>query len=210
MARTCMLNTAALPRIRRSTGNALGSNAVKAITVEPAAVRLATADSKVAASTSGSARARSRSLPPAAKLTRSGAIAIAAGTCSSSSTPSVFPRIARLAYFRPGCSLARSSANRSAQPRHPAPSMAGSPTPPVKLSPRAANDPISWADQNRRHRDRSRDLLVEHLAKRLSADRQVGVLQAGLLAGQVLGEPVCPAAAPGAIDRSEEHTSELQ
>ncbi len=97
ISRTCMVSTADLPLISRSTGNAFGSKPVNTITVAPAAVSLATAVSNVAARSSGSVRGLSRSLPPAARLTRSGDIPTAAGTCSSSTSPSSLPRIARFA-----------------------------------------------------------------------------------------------------------------
>src|SRR5450759_2833692 len=71
-----MLKTATLPRISRNTGKR-GSNPVNMSTGQPAMSSVRTASSKVSASVSGSVRGRSMSLPPAAMLTRSGAIAMA-------------------------------------------------------------------------------------------------------------------------------------
>jgi len=49
------------------------------------------------------------------------------------------------------------------------------------------------AHQVRRHRDRRRNLLAEHVTDQFAADRQVRVLQAGAMARKVPGEPVGPA-----------------
>jgi hypothetical protein len=49
------------------------------------------------------------------------------------------------------------------------------------------------ADQIGRHLDRPRHLLLRYLAQQLAAYGQVGVPQAGLVHGQLVGEPVGPA-----------------
>src|SRR6185437_10801000 len=129
------------PRSRRITGNMRGSKPVKMSTREPAACSLATAGSKSAASVSTSSPRR-MSLPPAARLTRSGAISTALGTCSAATWPSSFPRMARLAYRNAGRSTARAAATISAQPRSPPPGPWSS-SPSVKLSPIATNVSIT-------------------------------------------------------------------
>jgi hypothetical protein len=95
--RTCMLNAATFPRISLSIGKARGSTPVKASTWQPAWRNLATAASNSLASASGSDRTQSRSLPPAKMLTKSGRIAMAAGSWLETTSSSRLLRIARLA-----------------------------------------------------------------------------------------------------------------
>src|ERR1039457_2853188 len=80
-----MLKAATLPRISRNTGKR-GSNPVNMSTGQPAMSSVRTASPKLPASVSGSVRGRSMSLPPAAMLTRSGAIAMACGICSAATS----------------------------------------------------------------------------------------------------------------------------
>src|ERR1700728_1361126 len=117
-------------------------------TRDPEARILATAPSKISASVSGSPPGRMMSLPPAARETSPGDIAIAAGTWSATIWRISLPRTARLAYWSPGCSTAISPASRSAQPRYPPPG-AASLRPSVKLSPIATKDASPGGCENR-------------------------------------------------------------
>src|SRR6202522_2818390 len=117
-------------------------------TREPEARSRATAPSKISASVSGSPPGRMMSLPPAARETRPGDMATAAGTCSATIWRISLPRTARLAYQSPGCSAAISPAAGSAQPRYPPPG-AASLRPSVKLSPIATKDASPGGCENR-------------------------------------------------------------
>src|SRR5580692_6005661 len=130
------------------TGKPTRSAPVNMSTRDPEARILATAPSKISASVSGSPPGRMMSLPPAARETSPGDIAMAAGTCSSTIWRISLPRTARLAYWSPGCSTAIRPASRSAQPRYPPPG-AASLRPSVKLSPIATKDASPGGCENR-------------------------------------------------------------
>src|SRR5580693_6538194 len=133
-------------------------------TLQPAACSRATPASKRAARISTSVPRR-MSLPPAATLTRSGAMSTARGSCSAMTSASSLPRTARFAYRNPGTRSARTAATRSAQPRNP-PSGSGSLSPSVKLSPMATKEPMS--------RVRSRSRIHPMMPLRISRLDPVG------------------------------------
>lgn len=97
MERTCAVYVATLPRRCLKTGTPRVSNPVVTMTVGIALFKSATARSKRSATSSGSLPGRMMSLPPAQKLTRSGASSLALGTCSSTIWSRSLPRTARLA-----------------------------------------------------------------------------------------------------------------
>src|SRR5580692_11207407 len=133
-------------------------------TLQPAACSRATPASKRAARISTSVPRR-MSLPPAATLTRSGAMSTARGSCSAMTSASSLPRTARFAYRNPATRSARTAATRSAQPRNP-PSGSGSLSPSVKLSPMATKEPMS--------RVRSRSRIHPMMPLRISRLDPVG------------------------------------